>query len=383
MTDKPTDSTEAQNENPTFGASVPEPQPDEAGATGGSSRPLVFISHRHHDAEIAKAIADWIMASSLNKIDVFLSSDGLRGTEVARSITEQIRRKVADAAVLIAVYTDQEADWAWVMFEIGIGMDPTTPQTNVVVIQCGDDFPTVLSEFKRIRVSEESDRISLARDFLTTDFFPTHPGWRLATTSSEDFVREQAANLWSKLDKFIPPPPLGRDWSLHPKIRVEIPLSEVGALHPIDAARLDGLRLLVRERAKVVWEDDTRTVFTLMTLVGSTLAQLEAALSIQNQDGWIESCVDHLTRCLVGHRPTEPMKQVFTTSGEGYQPLVISTQHKRFDRVGRFEILFVPSTLVTPNNSVSTTESPDGTDQIALAPTRESSRAPNPTDRAG
>src|SRR5262245_54313177 len=137
------------------------------------SRPLVFISHRHHDQAIASAIARWVSSASGNNLDIFQSSDGLKGAEVARSITEQIQRKVADAAVLIAVYTDQDADWAWVMFEMGIAMDPTTPETRVVVIQCGEHFPAVLSDFKRVHVSEESDRICFAKEFLTTTFFPT------------------------------------------------------------------------------------------------------------------------------------------------------------------------------------------------------------------
>jgi hypothetical protein len=339
--------------------SSPSDAPRSEARQANAMRPLVFISHRHHDQEIASAVARWVSSASGNNVEIFQSSDGLKGTEVARSITEQIQRKVADAAVLIAIYTDQDADWAWVMFEMGIAMDPTTPETRVVVLQCGDHFPPVLSEFKRVRVSEESDRISLTRELLTTRFFPTHPDLTLATYS-EDYVRMQAAALWTEMKDLVPPTTLPKDWSPHASIKVEIPLAQVGGLQPMDEARLDGLKLPVRERGKVVSEDDTRSVFTLNSLVGQSLADLATALGIQNQATWIESCVDHLTRCLVGHRPTEAMTRVRTTTGVEYQPLVVRTQHKWFDKVARFEVLFIPVTLVTADKLRTSSASTGG-----------------------
>jgi hypothetical protein len=333
---------------------APETKMDGGDARAVPPRPLVFISHRHNDAGIAKAIGEWIIAASLNSVDIFLSSDGLRGAEVARSITEQIRGKVAAAAVLIAVYTDDQADWAWVMFEIGIAMDPTLPQTSVVILQCGDDFPSVLSDFKRVRVAEVSDRIGLARDFLTTEFFPTHPGLKLATLSGDDFIRGQADHLWSKLEEFIPPPP-GRDWSLHPTIKVDIPLSELGALAPADADRIEAVGRLVREHAKVAAETNIESVFAVQTLMGFTLERVATELALREQNSWIDSFVDQLTQCLFGHRPVKPMRRLSTVESVEYQPLIVSTHYKRFERKLSVDVLFVAGGLLVPYAPPATT----------------------------
>src|SRR5262245_30756667 len=72
----------------------------------GPSKPLVFISHRTSDAALATAVAGWLKVASNDNIEIFQSSDGLKGISSGRSITEEIRNKVAEAAVMVVVYTD-------------------------------------------------------------------------------------------------------------------------------------------------------------------------------------------------------------------------------------------------------------------------------------
>jgi hypothetical protein len=126
-----------------------------------------------------------------------------------------------------------------------------------------------------------------------------------------------------------------------------VPLNAVGALWPVDAERLDGLRLPIKEQGRIVAEDDTRTVFNLQALEGRTLSQLELALGLANQADWVASCVEHLAHCLVGNRPTQAMTQVRAISGVMYQPFVEWVQHKWFDRAIRFDVLFVPVAMLT------------------------------------
>ena len=109
-------------------------------ANGGHGGPptSIFISHKHDDFEIARALASWLQVATRNGVEVFRSSDGFRdGPALGRSLTEEIRNKAHEAAAMFVLYTDAEQDWEWVMFEIGIGLDPSTPETRVVLIQCG------------------------------------------------------------------------------------------------------------------------------------------------------------------------------------------------------------------------------------------------------
>ena len=125
---------------------------------------------------------------------------------------------------MLVIYTDQDADWAWVMFEMGTAMDPTTPVTNVVVVQCADDYPRVLTEFRRVQVTQEADRLSFAKQFLTTTFFPTHQEFIVAATPEDGYAKERAADLWSRLKEHVPPLPRKTDWAPHPVIVIEVPL---------------------------------------------------------------------------------------------------------------------------------------------------------------
>ena len=47
------------------------------------------------------------------------------GAALGRSLTEEIRNKANEAAAMLVLYTDPEQDWEWVMFEVGIGLDPS------------------------------------------------------------------------------------------------------------------------------------------------------------------------------------------------------------------------------------------------------------------
>jgi hypothetical protein len=53
-------------------------------------KPLVFISHKHQDVDIAKALASWLQVATRNGVEVFQSSDGFKdGPSLGRSLTEE------------------------------------------------------------------------------------------------------------------------------------------------------------------------------------------------------------------------------------------------------------------------------------------------------
>lgn len=334
-------------------------QVNDAGRTNAEVQPLVFISHRHHDREIAAKVADWLKVATNGNVHIFLSSDGLQGAQVARSITDQIREKVAEASVMFTIYTDEDADWAWVMFEMGIAMDPKTPVTKVVVLQCGDEAPAILPDFKRVQVSVEDDRVGLARDLYQVGFFPTHPTLKLGGAQADDsVVRAQASKLWESLRDLVPPTDAPRkQWYPFPWVRIEVPLSAIGARWPVDKDRMEGFRLPIKQEGRIVHEDAVTSLFAAQTFRGKNLVDLESVLALHDQHEWIDSCVDHLAHCLVDSRPTTAMRVVRGLNGGEYVPLVQRIQHKWFDRAFRFDVMFIPANLTAVAHSERRTRS--------------------------
>jgi hypothetical protein len=314
-----------------------------------SAQPLIFISHRHIDRDLAIKVADWLKVATTGNVDIFLSSDGLLGTEVARSITDQIRVKVAQAAIMFTVYTDEEADWAWVMFEMGIAMDPNTPVTKVIVLQCGPEGPRILPDFKRVKMGLEDDRVGLVRDIFSEGFFPTHPNLKLGGPKvDEEVLRAQAAQLWDQVSALISPPDATRkqQWWPYPWIRIEVPLATLGDLSPVNQERMEGFRLPIKLNGIVIQEESISSIFSVNSFIGKKLVDLEALLELHKQGSWIDTCVDHLAHCLVDSMPTESTVSVRGINDRDHLPLVQRVQHKWFEKAVRFDVMFIPATRI-------------------------------------
>src|SRR5262249_15121748 len=142
------------------------------------------------------------------------------GPSLGRSLTEEIRNKAHEAAAMLVLYTDAEQDWEWVMFEIGIGLDPSTPETRVVLVQCGPDSPHVLRERMKLDVRDSNSCIRFGKELLTTSFFE---GFAPLADYESTFIERVAAQLQKDLEPTLPKDVANATWSPHPKfgIRVE------------------------------------------------------------------------------------------------------------------------------------------------------------------
>lgn len=276
--------------SPSSDPSMVSPRGDIANAP--KERPLVFISHRHADAEIAMRVSTWVKTAS-DRVDIFQSSDGLRGITTGRHITSEIQQAVAQAAVMLVIYTDDDADWAWVMFEMGIAKDPTNPVTTVVILQCSDDFPAVLGEFKRVKLSSEADRIGFTKDLMTTPFFPTHGDWVLRQ-NDPDTVRALATGLWDAVKAFVPPFPVRRNWHPNGVINIEMGLQDAPSESVEVQQRIDFLQSIIPEQARVIDETNIGGMFALNTLVGRRLLELSQILAEKKQASGCRNSISSL-----------------------------------------------------------------------------------------
>jgi hypothetical protein len=200
-----------------------------------------------------------------NGVEVFQSSDGFRdGPALGRSLTEEIRNKAHDASAMLVLYTDAEQDWEWVMFEVGIGLDPSTPETKVVLIQCGPEAPHVLRDRTKVDVRDGSSCIRFAKELLTTTFFHGFPPF---ADFDSAFIERIASQLQTDLEPILPKDVANVTWSPHPKLRIRVEHRDSEA---IDVA-------FVRTHARVVADPDNRVaneIFDVQSVVEQPMGEL-------------------------------------------------------------------------------------------------------------
>jgi len=86
------------------------------------SRPLIFISHDHRDAELAEAFSNLLTDASGGFLKSFRSSDrkGTAGIEFGAEWYTEIMGKINDATDVVALLTANSVDRPWILYEAGV-----------------------------------------------------------------------------------------------------------------------------------------------------------------------------------------------------------------------------------------------------------------------
>lgn len=180
----------------------------------------VFISHKHDDAAIADIVASWIRRNTAGNVDVFQSSSPWRDApRIGRALTRELREAVAAAHVVVLVYTMPDKDWNYCMWEVGIASDPNSPEARIVVLQCGQNVPTLFTDQVRVDArNETSVRQFSSQLFTDDDFFPTFEVPATKYSPDGQDVRDAADDLFAKLTPFILDE--SRTWAARPFMRL-------------------------------------------------------------------------------------------------------------------------------------------------------------------
>ena len=169
--------------------------------------PLVFISHKHSDREIAEAIARFVRTSTAGKVRVHLSSSpNYEGPRLGQPLNDELKRALAAAEAVILVFTSDTEDWSYCMWECGIATNPSEARpTSVVVVQCTPNKPKPFGDQLRVDARDLDSVQAFVKALLTTtDFFPRRdaPMTGFAPEGSE--VTEFAVDLHAKLAGVLP-----------------------------------------------------------------------------------------------------------------------------------------------------------------------------------
>lgn len=121
------------------------------------SRPLIFVSHDHRDAELAEAFSNLLTDASGGFLKSFRSSDrkGTSGIDFGAEWYSEIMGKINDATDVVALLTINSVDRPWILYEagvakgkldkpvfgvvVGLTLDQATKGPFAQFHNCGDD----------------------------------------------------------------------------------------------------------------------------------------------------------------------------------------------------------------------------------------------------
>src|SRR5205823_12987071 len=138
----------------------------------------------------------------------FQSSSALAdGPTIGENLNQELISNLWRSNVVILVYTTEDQDWAYCMWECGVALQPQTPYTRVIVFQCGNRFPAVFGDRVRVNIRTFVDVQRFVDEFLTSaEFFPRYGEAVTRFSPNDPSVQEAAQTCYDKLQDVAPVP---------------------------------------------------------------------------------------------------------------------------------------------------------------------------------
>jgi len=319
-----------------------------------TAAPLLFISHKQKDSAIASAIGRFVESRTGGNVRTYQSSRFIaEGPRPGRSLSNELRRAVAEASVVVLVYTFPDEDWNYCMWECGIASDPASPEARIVVLQCSDEVPVLFTDQVRVKARDLVDVQRFTEELLTApDFFPGFPG--PAPTKFEprsQQVMEAAADLHRELLQVLPiVPPTAADWASFPFLRLELDGVAAMALGP-DVSSDDRLKTFTETcavRCRVLADDKAgEQIFGIADCTGRSLTEIVDSWRSSHANAslaWIESAYRQLGDSASKRLPLPDWEVLFDRTGSvPHAPIVVHVQPpSRSNASFRFDMYFVP-----------------------------------------
>ncbi|HJQ34097.1 MAG TPA: TIR domain-containing protein [Pyrinomonadaceae bacterium] len=313
-------------------------------------KPLIFISHKHTESDIAIAttVAEVIKNRTLNAVRIFQSSNWkFEGTRVGSNLDAGLRRALWDSDAVILIYTSDDQNWQYCMYECGVATQTDDPDPRIVVFQCSQDVPTPFASKMRVNVRNANHVKRFTKQLLTDpEFFPKRAK-ALAPGCDDEAVEQMADDLYTKLRAVVPDvPPV--EWPAWPFLRIELPEAEADKLvqaEPVERAKK--AREVVEQHAVVIKSDmRTAALFGLQDLSEKhkfgDLLQTWKSNFPSSEATWFDSCCEQIMK---GARREFPvirwarLRQVGTDAE--YTPVLSHVKRQPFgNKSTHFDIYF-------------------------------------------
>lgn len=310
-----------------------------------SHQPCIFISHKHADQKVATTIRKFLVQSSLSAIDVFQSSDPLAsGPRLGNTLSEELKQALWDSGVVLLIYTTEDQDWSYCMWECGVATKRETPQTRIIVLQCAAETPKVFKDQVHVNVREKGDVLKFVKSYLTdVDFFPGGDK-ALAPKLSPDGpqIKDAADELYKKLMDVIPKLEVS-EWHAQPFIQLGLKAEKISKMKNND------INLEEFEKSVLVGGMDSRAlqIFGAGNLNGcksfGTLVKRLAEGKTDESRAWVKDLQKQIVRAANNEIPVPCWSQLEEADGTGrYMPVLTQVRQVPTHDVLQFDVNFVP-----------------------------------------
>ncbi|MFL6139395.1 MAG: hypothetical protein ACJ74O_16550 [Frankiaceae bacterium] len=316
-----------------------------------ANQPILFISHKHSDAPIADVVRRFVEDRSGGRIEVFQSSSNLvEGPRLGRNLNQELCSRLWQAGLLILIYTSPDENWDYCMWECGVATRPDSPETRVIVFQCGKRPPKVFEDQVRVDVRIARDVQRFVTELLTDPTFM--PGLQQPLTrfnKDSPNVQEAGIYFFDELLKVRPVEESGDDayqWPPYPYLRLEISVADAELIRDAEGAEQAEVALRTVRSAKVAdMDSEARRLFGVAAVrPGLLMDALEGSWQRQYataEPDWLHAIADQVRPAVLDQFPRlswSLMRSVDANDRWWYAP-VINRVHQtggRFD----FDVYF-------------------------------------------
>jgi hypothetical protein len=297
-------------------------------------KPLVFVSHKHSDREIAETIARFVRNRTAGNVRVHLSSSpDFEGPRLGKPLNDELKRALAAAEAVILVFTSDTEDWSYCMWECGIATNPNDPRpTSVIVVQCGADEPKPFGDQLRVDARNLDSVETFVKALLTsTDFFARRDSPVTGFAAEGSDVKEFAAELHAGLAAVLPSgggPE--RSTPTSPYLRIRLPKEAVDALRANRDGKSDERLHTIQTTAEIAESTGADSVFNMRLEPGATLGDLLAGWRRDHGAGeqprWFSALAEQVEAAIFGTLRPVKWAPCQSTTGRADVPYVAASR---------------------------------------------------------
>jgi hypothetical protein len=145
--------------------------------------------------------------------------------------------------VIILVYTGDDHDWSYCMWECGVASHPSSPDTKIIVFKCGSNLPSLFNGQVTVNAHKLDDIQKFTNDLFTSvDFFPNSTTAIWGGSPNSPNLVKAASVFFEELQPVLPLEKelVSEEWPAYPFLQLQINLQKVEEL--IQAARNGSLQ---------------------------------------------------------------------------------------------------------------------------------------------
>lgn len=163
----------------------------------------IFLSHRFADKPIADVVRRHLENWGFEGNCYQASAPGV-GPMAGEFITNELREALYQAQLVILIFTLNDYDWSFCMWECGLATHPKKVDTRTVVLQCNPhDAPRIYEGHQLVDCNKDGLLSFVTQFFRDDGFFPGEPAIRPAITDGT--ITDYTESLYEDLMKVVPP----------------------------------------------------------------------------------------------------------------------------------------------------------------------------------